>query len=258
MVLTLLAILNLVLLRTFRSSLAKRAFGRLPVYVLLQLVQFLLSTILTTLFASDGFRSNVRTCLLDTRWQALFSAHDGDAIRRVQDTFNCCGLNSVRDRAWPFSRGDSDSPQVTCAAYYRRALACREPWEAAMRRDAGLEVLVAVAMMVIQLGPLLALAMSRAEANRHEGDAPEGRGWRSWASRLGLMGPGTAMAVGTAQPLLGDAHSGQIYDVGVESDGGSSDGEDAGPSRKPRNGKHGVGEPAIDEDPWANPSPSVD
>ncbi|KAI7354450.1 hypothetical protein KC354_g11121 [Hortaea werneckii] len=41
-------------------------------------------------------------CALKDRWAALRSAKDADSIRKIQDAFNCCGLMSTKDMAWPF------------------------------------------------------------------------------------------------------------------------------------------------------------
>ena len=92
--------------------------------------------------------SSVRNCVLSTTWQRLFSTHDAEAIRRIQDSLGCCGFNSVKDRAWPF-QGHEMSRQ--CSEIYGRSTACAEPWGAALQRNAGLEFGVVLAVGVLQV-----------------------------------------------------------------------------------------------------------
>ncbi|RYP53007.1 hypothetical protein DL769_010585 [Monosporascus sp. CRB-8-3] len=121
----------------------------------LQLLQFALVVFLLTV-SSEGFLPGgpgrgTLACGLEGAWQRLWSARDGHAIGRIQDAFNCCGLNSVRDRAWP-----PESNQ--CSKLYKRSTPCIGPWRAAMQRDAGLEFVVAAAVGVLQVSfpPFLA------------------------------------------------------------------------------------------------------
>ena len=116
---------------------------------ILQLLQFALTTILATLLSTAGLvPSPAQSCLLSTRWQRLWSAHDGDAIRAIQDALGCCGYNSVKDRSWPFPRGGS---RVDCAAQFGRTAACAGPWMEALRRGSGAGFAVVVGVGVLQV-----------------------------------------------------------------------------------------------------------
>ncbi|RYP68825.1 hypothetical protein DL771_006443 [Monosporascus sp. 5C6A] len=127
----------------------------------LQLLQFALVVVLLTV-SSEGFMPGgpgrgTLTCSLDGAWQRLWSTRDGLAIERIQDAFNCCGFNTVRDRAWP-PRGDRDDRGDRgdqCSKLYGRSAPCVGPWRAAMQRDAGLEFVVAAAVGVLQLVQLV-------------------------------------------------------------------------------------------------------
>lgn len=77
----------------------------------------------------------------------LFRAHDGATIRRIQDTLDCCGYNSVRDRAFPFT---TTAPS-TCAETYGRAVACVKPWRGAMQVNSGLEFGIVMAVGLMQV-----------------------------------------------------------------------------------------------------------
>lgn len=46
--------------------------------------------------------SDVLHCRMETQWTRFFSSHNQDAIRSIQTALQCCGYNSIRDRAWPF------------------------------------------------------------------------------------------------------------------------------------------------------------
>lgn len=87
-------------------------------------------------------------CVLEGEWGARYRDEDGGAIRSVQDALSCCGLNSVRDRAYPFQR---DGAPSTCADTYGRDVACRRPWAKAMQTNAGVDLAVVLAVGVLQV-----------------------------------------------------------------------------------------------------------
>jgi hypothetical protein len=70
---------------------------------------------------------------------------DTRAIRTIQDTFECCGLNSVVDRAFPFGQPS------TCAITYGRSNSCFGEWRKAEQINAGLLFLVAVIVFVLKV-----------------------------------------------------------------------------------------------------------
>jgi hypothetical protein len=85
-------------------------------------------------------------CGLDQRWQILYRTKNEKAIRAIQDSFDCCGLNSVVDRAFPFSGGRSE-----CAGVYGRNKSCVAEWRKAEQTNAGMFVLVALIVFVIKV-----------------------------------------------------------------------------------------------------------
>ncbi|KAF4970736.1 hypothetical protein FSARC_2293 [Fusarium sarcochroum] len=136
--------------RVSKSSSSNLA--RLAPFVV-QVLQALITTILATLLFEGIVPSRVMECMLDRQWMSMFRAHDGRSIRRIQDAFDCCGLNSVRDRAYPFP-GTAPS---NCAATYGRRTACREPWRGALQTLSGLDLVVVLGVGLVQiLGLLLA------------------------------------------------------------------------------------------------------
>ena len=62
----------------------------------------LLPVILIALSFVYGVPTPLLSCSLENQWSHLFQIKDERAVRAIQDTLRCCGLNSMRDRAWPF------------------------------------------------------------------------------------------------------------------------------------------------------------
>ena len=133
------------LLHGARSPSAGRLGQLLP--TILQTLQALLAAVLATLLLEGAVPSRALDCLLEDRWLARFRAHDGGRIRQIQDSLDCCGFNSVRDRAFPFP-GDTPS---TCPETYGRSLACRGPWRQAMQGTAGADFAVAMTVGLMQV-----------------------------------------------------------------------------------------------------------
>ncbi|KAH6971318.1 hypothetical protein EDB80DRAFT_101158 [Ilyonectria destructans] len=133
------------------SSPSSNRLAKLTPFIL-QTLQALVTTILATLLFEDVVSSSTLDCKLDTTWMAMFRAHDATGIRGIQDTFDCCGLNSVRDRAYPFP-GTTPS---TCAKTYGRTLPCRGPWKSATKATAGGMVAVLAAVSLMQIIGILA------------------------------------------------------------------------------------------------------
>ena len=79
-------------------------------------------------------------CGLDERWAALFRNKNEQTIKRIQDAFECCGLHSVLDKAWPFE-GHGNKPN-TCTTRFARSTSCFTSWRAEERRVASLMLVV--------------------------------------------------------------------------------------------------------------------
>jgi len=103
-------------------------------------------TAVGTLIGTHIGPKNTLTCGLDERWQWLFSQKQGDAIRTIQDAFECCGLHSPVDRAWPFPGHDAGVD--ACQVRYGRQRSCFEQWRVEEQRIAGW-MLVAVVLVVL-------------------------------------------------------------------------------------------------------------
>lgn len=75
----------------------------------------------------------------------MFRAKDAKSVRLIQDTLDCCGLNSVRDRAYPFGQPS------TCPETYGRDRSCREAWTGVMQTTAGVDFGVVLATALLQV-----------------------------------------------------------------------------------------------------------
>ncbi|KAK8107851.1 tetraspanin tsp3 [Apiospora kogelbergensis] len=112
-----------------------------------QVIQGLASVVVATLW-SQGFMGSGQTvdCSLQTTWRQLWMAHDGRSIESIQNAFGCCGLNSVRDMAWPSPHGNVG----LCRELTHRETSCAVPWRGALRRISGFEFGVALGCAAIQ------------------------------------------------------------------------------------------------------------
>lgn len=110
--------------------------------------QLIYETVVATLAMGYIVPPSALKCGLDERWQFLFRQKNEKAIRTIQDSFDCCGLNSVVDRAFPFSGNRSE-----CANIYGRDKSCFAEWRKAEQTNAGLFLLVAFVVFVIKVPP---------------------------------------------------------------------------------------------------------
>ncbi|TWU74083.1 hypothetical protein ED733_004399 [Metarhizium rileyi] len=138
------------LLRSSHTFTSGDIFTRLAPIVL-QGFQAILTTILATLLFEGVVPSPALEFLVDYEWDKLYEAKDADYIKLIQDTYSCCGLNSVDDRAYPFFH----VPGGTCAEINERTRACREPWTAALQIASGIGFGVVVVVGLMQMIGLL-------------------------------------------------------------------------------------------------------
>lgn len=108
----------------------------LPIVILL-LADTVLLTISGTHLATGGEGGVVGTCEQQQRWQALFRAHDGGAIKHIQDVLQCCGFRNKNDMAFPFP---AKGAPATCTQLTGRGQGCALPWAQAERTSAALLV----------------------------------------------------------------------------------------------------------------------
>lgn len=70
--------------------------------------------------------SAILRCQMETQWTRFFRAHNQEAIRGIQSALQCCGYNSIYDRAWPFPGHGVDADAcVRSLGFHRR---CADVW----------------------------------------------------------------------------------------------------------------------------------
>ena len=87
-------------------------------------------------------------CHLDRQWGQLYSDKDAEAIRRIQDAHQCCGLHRVKDKAWPFQ--DKNHGIDACVKMFGRQESCFGEWRRDEQVAAGLMLLVAVLTFLVK------------------------------------------------------------------------------------------------------------
>lgn len=93
-------------------------------------------------------------CPLHDKWSDLFKAKDGKSIQTIQDAFNCCGFNGLKDMAFPFK--DKTHGDDWCMVRYERNTTCIEPWRATERRIAIILLVVPLAVFLWKVALFLA------------------------------------------------------------------------------------------------------
>jgi len=70
--------------------------------------------------------SDLQSCASNTHWLRLFEHKDERSVRAIQTHLQCCGYNSMHDRAWPFPSRNTDAR--TCERTMGYTLACGGMW----------------------------------------------------------------------------------------------------------------------------------
>ncbi|QUC21949.1 uncharacterized protein UV8b_06190 [Ustilaginoidea virens] len=138
------------LLRSSHSFAARSAASRLAP-VILQSAQALVTAVLATLLLEAVVPSPALHFLLEYEWDKLYRAEDSNHLMYIQDTYNCCGLDSVDDRAYPFVH----APGGSCAEMHGRTTPCRRPWKIALQFFAGTDFAIVVIVALMQIFGLL-------------------------------------------------------------------------------------------------------
>ena len=86
-----------------------------------------LPTVSATWVGGYLFTTEVTTCRLEGRWSLLFRKKEESTIKAIQTALCCCGLNSKRDRAWPFPSRDVDA--YVCERTSGFSVPCGPLWQ---------------------------------------------------------------------------------------------------------------------------------
>jgi hypothetical protein len=136
-----------------RQHLSRGEIQRPPLVIVANTIIFIYSTVVVTLLGTHAAPSGL-DCGLHERWQKLFRNKDLEAIKTIQDAFNCCGFTTSRDMAWPFP--DKTHDVHACENRYGRSNGCLPAWKAEEQQVAGLLIGV-VAMVFIWQFAIIAI-----------------------------------------------------------------------------------------------------
>lgn len=118
------------------------------VFILLTIYETAIATLALTHMAPPSSLN----CQLDQQWSRLFSNKNAEVIRRIQDRYQCCGLHSTVDKAWPFP--DRSHPVTACRDAFNRRNSCMGGWRRDEQIAAGLMLLVAVVVFLMKVSEM--------------------------------------------------------------------------------------------------------
>ncbi|KAJ5722194.1 hypothetical protein N7488_000229 [Penicillium malachiteum] len=110
----------------------------------------ILSTILATLALAYLYPEQLSTCNIEQQWQSMFKSKNAEAIRTIQDSFQCCGLRSTRDRAWPFN--DRTHGDNACELQLGYTRSCLAPWRGQQQTASWMIFAAALLIMALKIG----------------------------------------------------------------------------------------------------------
>ena len=112
----------------------------------------LIPVVLLTLALIYSVPSQLLSCSLESQWSHLFRTKNADALRTIQGTLRCCGLNSMHDRAWPFPSKGVDVRE--CERTQGWNVRCLDGWTEQETKVAGLVAVASVVNWVFVVGDL--------------------------------------------------------------------------------------------------------
>ncbi|KAH7359932.1 hypothetical protein BKA66DRAFT_426415 [Pyrenochaeta sp. MPI-SDFR-AT-0127] len=141
-----------------RQRLSRGEIQRPPLVIIANTIIFIYSTVVITLLGTHAAPPSSLDCGLRVRWQTLFRQKDDEAIRKIQNAFECCGFTNPRDMAWPFP--DKTHDQHSCENAFHRNNGCMGAWKAEEQKLAGLLIGV-VGMVFIWQFAIIAIPTQR-------------------------------------------------------------------------------------------------
>ena len=148
-----LGIVRFMMPHTTRSNGKKRV---LPIWsiMIISLILVIYETVIATLALPHIIPSTQLPCGLDQAWGRLYSKKDERAIQRIQDAHQCCGLNTIKDRAWPFQHRTPNPSPKACAIDFHRSKSCLRDWKRDEQTFAGLLLVVAFSSFVLKVSEI--------------------------------------------------------------------------------------------------------
>ncbi|KAF2708498.1 hypothetical protein K504DRAFT_468829 [Pleomassaria siparia CBS 279.74] len=119
-----------------QKGMSRGSTPRPPLIIIANTIIFIYSSVVITLLGTHAAPPSGLDCRLKEKWNGMFHRKDVDAIRSIQDAFNCCGFMNSHDQAWPFpGKGTTIN---ACEAAFKRTTGCFGPWKREEQNMAGL------------------------------------------------------------------------------------------------------------------------
>ncbi|KAI9665740.1 MAG: hypothetical protein M1821_003674 [Bathelium mastoideum] len=104
-------------------------------------------TVVATLAGTHLAPARSLECGLDEAWKWMFQRKQEEAVRTIQDAFECCGLRRPWDMAAPFLRQGGAGSRA-CMEMTGRTESCLGSWKAEEQKVAGMLLAVAVGVFL--------------------------------------------------------------------------------------------------------------
>ncbi|KAF1966275.1 hypothetical protein BU23DRAFT_560431 [Bimuria novae-zelandiae CBS 107.79] len=131
---------------------------RPPLVIVANTIIFIYSTVVITLLGTHAAPPSGLDCGLRSRWEHLYRTKNAEAVRTIQDTFNCCGLKNSRDMAWPFP--DKTHKPTACEEMLGHTNSCLGPWKGEEQHMAGI-LMAVVALVFVWQFAIIAIPTQR-------------------------------------------------------------------------------------------------
>ncbi|KAL4957017.1 hypothetical protein BDW69DRAFT_181031 [Aspergillus filifer] len=152
---TILASLTLILLITlpmFANTISRPQTSAINFTTLLQLLSHfhtILHSIIATLALAYLYPHSILSYTLEQQWQSFFVTKNSAAIQSIQDRYQCCGLRSIHDRAWPFK--DKTHGDNACELQFGYNKPCIQQWASGQRRISWMVFVAVVGGLVVKV-----------------------------------------------------------------------------------------------------------
>jgi hypothetical protein len=118
-------ILPLVNLAAFGHAITRAAPAVLTrIRTTLPVVFLLMIDTVVVALSSNTLTRSFTECSYERHWTELFRAKDGDALRNIQDSLDCCGYRTVNHMPYPLPPMNT----TECTNVTGRTHACSAPW----------------------------------------------------------------------------------------------------------------------------------
>ena len=122
----------------------------------------LIPVILLVLATMYGAPSDMSRCVMESQWRRMFQRKDDAGIRAIQSGLQCCGLNSLHDRAWPFPSREVDAR--ACERTLGYTSRCVDGWQREQAVAASLIALASLLNWILMVSTSITNIMARGRA----------------------------------------------------------------------------------------------